>query len=71
MLTGKIAAVTGAARGIGRAIAELFATHGATVVLVDLDAVAVSRSTRELGGHTEGVGCDVVRRTMFNGSSTT
>ena len=38
LLEGKVAIVTGAARGIGRACAELFAAHGANVVLSDIDA---------------------------------
>jgi len=38
VLDGKAAIVTGAARGIGRATAELLAAHGARVVISDLDA---------------------------------
>ena len=38
MLTGKIAVVTGAARGIGRAIAVEFAANGADVVVLDIGA---------------------------------
>jgi len=40
-LKGKTALITGAASGIGRAMAMLFARHGATVCAVDLDAAAV------------------------------
>src|SRR5215470_5201955 len=37
LLTNKVAIITGAARGIGRACADLFAAHGASVVLSDID----------------------------------
>jgi NAD(P)-dependent dehydrogenase (short-subunit alcohol dehydrogenase family) len=37
LLTDRIAIVTGAAQGIGRAIAERYLDHGATVVVADLD----------------------------------
>ena len=44
-LTGKVAVVTGAARGIGFAVAEEFAKEGAQVLLVDIDAAAGHAAT--------------------------
>jgi NAD(P)-dependent dehydrogenase (short-subunit alcohol dehydrogenase family) len=63
-LSGKSALITGAASGIGRAIAELFAHQGAAVCLVDLDASAaqaVAESIRGLGGTAIAFPADVSR----------
>jgi NAD(P)-dependent dehydrogenase (short-subunit alcohol dehydrogenase family) len=61
-LTGRIALVTGAARGLGRAIAEGLARHGSAVGVVDRDgdgANEVARSIREAGGLASAFACDV------------
>ncbi|HWP66092.1 MAG TPA: SDR family NAD(P)-dependent oxidoreductase [Candidatus Limnocylindria bacterium] len=55
-LAGKVAVVTGAASGIGRALAETFAGAGMKVVLADVEAAALDVAARELGA----AGADVL-----------
>ncbi len=56
-LTGKVAVVTGAGGGIGKAISSAFAGAGANVALLDLDGAAATDSANEIGGL--GIHCDV------------
>ncbi len=62
---GKAALVTGAAQGIGRAIAERFAGEGASVFLLDIDADLAGQTAAELvanGGVAEAIGGDIAQR---------
>ena len=61
---GKVAVITGAANGIGRAAAMGFAAHGATVVLVDRDgagAKAAAGAIEQKGGKALAVTADVTK----------
>jgi 3-oxoacyl-[acyl-carrier protein] reductase len=52
VLDDKVAIVTGSARGIGRATAELLAEHGAKVLINDLDGDVAEQSASEIEGET-------------------
>lgn len=61
-LDGKVAIVTGAASGIGKRIAEVYAAHGAAVAIADINLDAANATARELvakGGKAMGVAMDV------------
>jgi 3-oxoacyl-[acyl-carrier protein] reductase len=49
LLVGRSAIVTGSGRGIGRSIAKLFADHGASVVINDLDEEVAAATAGEIG----------------------
>ena len=61
LLQGKVAMVTGASRGIGRAIAEVFAREGATVVICGRKQETLDQVAREIGGAVKPVACHVGR----------
>src|SRR4030095_11152512 len=59
MLTNRVALVTGSSRGIGAAIAKLFAAHGAQVALHGRDAEALAAVESTIGGRAVSVRADV------------
>ena len=69
---GRTAVVTGAASGIGRALAERFVAEGMNVVLADVEVAALDAAVAEIGGSTIGVPTDVTDvqsvESLFNAS---
>jgi 3-oxoacyl-[acyl-carrier protein] reductase len=61
VLDGKAAIVTGSARGIGRATAELLAEQGARVLINDLDGDVAEQAASEIGGETAVFGGDLTQ----------
>ncbi|MFZ5710409.1 MAG: L-iditol 2-dehydrogenase [Pseudomonadota bacterium] len=60
-LKGKVALITGGARGIGRAIGEGYAREGATVCIADLDRAECEAVAREIGREAFGLALDVTK----------
>jgi NAD(P)-dependent dehydrogenase (short-subunit alcohol dehydrogenase family) len=60
-LTGQTAIVTGAATGIGEAIARRLARAGATIAVADLNAEGARAVAASIGGESFGVGIDISR----------
>jgi NAD(P)-dependent dehydrogenase (short-subunit alcohol dehydrogenase family) len=61
-LSGKVALVTGGARGIGFATAKELVARGAKVIVVDLHDDAVQQAATQLGGAALGIAADVTDR---------
>jgi 3-oxoacyl-[acyl-carrier protein] reductase len=61
VLDGKVAIVTGSARGIGRATAELLSEHGAKVLINDLDGHLAEQTAGEIPGETVVYGGDLTK----------
>jgi NAD(P)-dependent dehydrogenase (short-subunit alcohol dehydrogenase family) len=59
LLAGKVAIVTGAASGIGRAGAHAFGAAGATVIVADIDIERGRHVAGEIGGHAWSIRVDV------------
>jgi len=59
-LDGKVAVVTGGARGIGAGIARVMAREGAQVAILDLDGEQAAATAKELSTASVGMACDVI-----------
>jgi NADP-dependent 3-hydroxy acid dehydrogenase YdfG len=64
-LAGKVVAITGGARGIGRATASALIAQGARIAIGDIDSSLAERTAQELGAGTIGLPLDVTDRASF------
>jgi short-subunit dehydrogenase len=64
-LSGRVVAVTGGGRGIGRAMARALVREGARVAVGDLDRAAAEAAAAELGPEAIGLGLDVTDHARF------
>lgn len=64
-LVGNVVAITGGARGIGRATAAALIARGAKVAIGDIDSALAGRTAEELGHGTLGLPLDVTERVSF------
>lgn len=55
----RVAVVSGAAQGIGKAVAERLASEGATVACVDIQGAGAEATAKALGGEAFAVACDI------------
>jgi 3-hydroxybutyrate dehydrogenase len=68
-LQGKVAIVTGAASGIGKAIAQRYASEGAAIAIADLNLDAANTAAAEIkaaGGEARGIAMDVTDEAAVN-----
>jgi short-subunit dehydrogenase len=65
ILAGQTAAITGGARGIGRATAQALVRQGMKVAIGDVDLAAARQTASELGPSTVALGLDVTDRASF------
>ena len=65
ILAGQTAAITGGARGIGRATAQAFVRQGMRVAIGDVDFQAAQQTAEELGGSAVALPLDVTERESF------
>jgi NAD(P)-dependent dehydrogenase (short-subunit alcohol dehydrogenase family) len=64
LLQNRCAVITGAAsaRGIGKAMARIFAEHGARIAILDLNAEAASAAAQDIGPNHIGLACNVTNK---------